>query len=202
MGNSKNFNNIKLLKYHYLYQTKNLINGKTYVGRHSTNNLEDGYLGSGKLLKRAISKYGRDNFRKIIMDYFDTYDELVQEEVFIVTIDYCSNDDNYNIVEGGTNPIMYGSNNPSWKGGISSHSNYRKKGKYDFSGDNNPRYGYVYTKEEKMRMLMSQTTRRSLFFKGVYYNSLRECMRSIGRSRDYIKRICASPVHKDSYYIK
>jgi hypothetical protein len=37
-------------KYHIIYKTTNLINGKIYVGMHSTDNLNDGYLGSGWIL--------------------------------------------------------------------------------------------------------------------------------------------------------
>jgi hypothetical protein len=35
------------MNYIYTYQTKNLINGKTYVGVHTTNRLNDGYIGCG-----------------------------------------------------------------------------------------------------------------------------------------------------------
>ena len=41
-----------------IYQTTNLINNKIYIGKHQTSDLDDGYLGSGKLLLQAIKKYG------------------------------------------------------------------------------------------------------------------------------------------------
>lgn len=83
----------------------------TYIGRHSTDNLNDGYLGSGTILKRAIKKYGKHNFEIIILDYYDSFEELVKEEEYIVTLEYCNNDDNYNIVPGGMNPIKFGKDN-------------------------------------------------------------------------------------------
>ena len=50
------------VKYHFLYKTTNLINGKYYYGMHSTYKLNDGYLGSGKILRYSIRKYGKENF--------------------------------------------------------------------------------------------------------------------------------------------
>ncbi len=51
----------KLKKYHFIYKTTNLINGKFYIGMHSTSNLKDGYLGSGKRLWFSIKYHGREN---------------------------------------------------------------------------------------------------------------------------------------------
>lgn len=153
-GNSKNMSNLCKLKYHYIYQTKNLINDKTYIGRHSTNNLNDGYVGSGTMLKRAINKYGKENFVCIPMCYFDTYEEAVEEEKFLVTLEYCKDPNNYNIVQGGLNPIMYGENNPSWKrkGGVK----YIKKGHNYKIGKDNPNYGKTITEEQKLKTIISK----------------------------------------------
>ena len=61
---------------HFVYITTNLINGKQYVGDHSTSNLEDGYIGSGKTaLLPAIKKYGKQNFQRKILEFFDTKED-------------------------------------------------------------------------------------------------------------------------------
>lgn len=72
------------LKYHYLYKTTNVINGKYYIGIHSTYNIKDGYLGSGTQLWNAIYKYGKENFIKKELEFFETREELLQREKEIV----------------------------------------------------------------------------------------------------------------------
>lgn len=72
---------------HFVYITTNLINGKQYVGDHSTNNLEkDKYLGSGKTtLKFAIKKYGNINFKREILEFFPTRKEAFDaQEKYII----------------------------------------------------------------------------------------------------------------------
>lgn len=69
-----------------VYKTTNKINGKIYIGVHKTNNKEDGYLGSGKLLKRAIEKYGKQNFQRDILFECSSVEEMFQKEKQIVEI--------------------------------------------------------------------------------------------------------------------
>lgn len=88
-------------QYNYFYKITNLINDKFYYGIHSTNNLDDKYMGSGSAIRKAISKYGADNFKKEIIKYFDTFQEACDYEKEIVNKELLKNPDCYNLVEGG-----------------------------------------------------------------------------------------------------
>ena len=66
--------------YNYIYRLTNALTGMEYIGVHRTDNLNDGYMGSGKIIKRAIQKYGRDAFKKEILSQFNTYIEALEEE--------------------------------------------------------------------------------------------------------------------------
>lgn len=105
--------------FRFVYRTENAVNGKYYIGVHKTSNLEDGYLGSGVALKRAISKYGVENFTRSILYWCDTDDELFAKEKELVTEDVVKSRNNYNCRIGG-------------KGGFSNHRPefklYRRKG--------------------------------------------------------------------------
>lgn len=87
--------------YNYLYELVNIINNKTYIGVHRTDKLNDGYMGSGVILKRAKYKYGIQNFTKTILEFFDTYQEALNREREIVTPSFINENDNYNVKEGG-----------------------------------------------------------------------------------------------------
>lgn len=87
--------------FYFIYRTTNLVNGKIYVGKHKTKRLNDGYVGSGKLLKRAISKYGRENFKTEILEWFSSEVEMNARETELVTEEFCLRDDTYNLCVGG-----------------------------------------------------------------------------------------------------
>lgn len=88
--------------YFILYETTNLINNKKYIGVHKTIDLNDGYLGSGIYLRNAIKKYGKENFKKVILDTFDTIDEAFVAEKNKVTEDIVNSDEYYNLRIGGS----------------------------------------------------------------------------------------------------
>ncbi|QIG70592.1 Seg-like homing endonuclease protein [Rhizobium phage RHph_I1_18] len=91
----------------FLYQTTNNVNGKIYVGKHKTSNLNDGYIGSGKLLKLAIAKYGIENFSFQILKMFDSENDLNVAEAEIVTEEFCTNPNTYNLCRGGGGGFSY-----------------------------------------------------------------------------------------------
>lgn len=92
-GNMKKFN--------IIYQTTNLINGKYYVGKHETNNLNDGYVGSGNSLIAAIKKYSKENFETKILASFETKEEMEAIEELVVDEFMVEDNNCYNIAIGG-----------------------------------------------------------------------------------------------------
>lgn len=84
-----------------IYKVTNRINGKIYIGKHQTKDLNDDYMGSGKHLKNAIAKYGIENFEKEIMHVFDNEAEMNSKEAELVTEEFVKEDTNYNLCPGG-----------------------------------------------------------------------------------------------------
>lgn len=90
--------------YGFIYITTNHINGKKYIGqkKYDKNNKWKSYLGSGIALKRAITKYGENNFSKEIIEECETKEFLDEREIFWINYYNATNNDNfYNIASGG-----------------------------------------------------------------------------------------------------
>lgn len=106
-----------------VYETTNLVNGKYYIGVHKENGKN--YLGSGKKLKLAIDKYGRENFIRETLREFDNYIDAYDYERLIVDENLVNDNNCYNLKIGG-----YGS----------------------LSGENNPMYGKCHSDETKRKI--------------------------------------------------
>jgi hypothetical protein len=87
--------------FYTIYKITNTINGKIYIGKHQTKDLNDCYMGSGKHLRHSIAKYGLENFKKEILFQFDNETDMNAKEAELVTEDFCLREDTYNICRGG-----------------------------------------------------------------------------------------------------
>lgn len=87
--------------YGYVYKITNKVNGKSYIGKRVSDHFDDKYWGSGKLIKRAISKYGLSNFDREILQWARNREELESLEIENIA-KYNSITEGYNLTEGGS----------------------------------------------------------------------------------------------------
>ena len=154
--------------YGYIYITTNLINNKKYVGKHSRPEFDVHYLGSGKILRTAISKYGKENFICEIIDWSQSPEELNQKEKFWINLLEANTDRDfwYNICDGGNGgPIMWGNNNPNYGNHASLSEEHKRKIRENtprFSGKEHPLYGkhYVMSEDTKRKISISTQVRK------------------------------------------
>lgn len=88
-------------KFNFVYKTTCLVTNRYYIGVHSTNNLEDGYLGSGTVLLRSVEKYGKENHNREIIEYFNTRGEAFKLEKKLVNKKLIEDPMCINLVGGG-----------------------------------------------------------------------------------------------------
>ena len=105
----------------YVYVIVNKKNLKLYFGSHSWSGegLDPNYYGSGKIIKQAVNKYGRDNFIIQPIKFYNTVEECRQaEEELLTKYDIANNPRCYNVKNaavGWTSEDITGENNP-WYG--------------------------------------------------------------------------------------
>lgn len=81
----------------YIYETTNLVNGKTYIGKKQ-GEFDKTYYGSGMILQQALKKYGRENFEVVILSTYNSEDDLNNAEIMFIE----TRNPTYNIAKGGT----------------------------------------------------------------------------------------------------
>jgi hypothetical protein len=91
----------KVKKLYFIYKTTNLKNGKFYIGKHETLNLNDGYLGSGKVLRNSVYFHGKENFKREILEFCEDSNTLNKRERDIVNEDLLKDPKCLNLVVGG-----------------------------------------------------------------------------------------------------
>lgn len=84
-------------KFYTVYKITNLLNTRIYIGAHSTDNLNDKYMGSSKELKRDIREKGIENFKKEILYIYDLVDEMLEKESELIEEILLYNINSYNI---------------------------------------------------------------------------------------------------------
>lgn len=150
----------KNLPYGYIYLTTNLINGKQYIGQHKSSKFHSSYKGSGKILKQAIEKYGKENFSTKVLEWCFNRDELAEREKYWIAFYDATNNNNwYNITAGGYGVQLYGESNHMY----GKHHTEETKKKISekltglLSGEKNPMYGIHLEVSEETRKKMSES---------------------------------------------
>ena len=91
------------MKIHYFYKITNLLNGKYYLGVHTStlSPEKDNYWGSGPAIKAAIKKYGKQNFKKEVLEVFNSSEDAFKYEAEHITLKEVQDPMCYNMQLGG-----------------------------------------------------------------------------------------------------
>lgn len=141
--------------FRFIYKTTNNLNGMYYIGMHRTDDLDDGYLGSGRKLVKAFAEQGRSSFTKEILEFAETDEELMALEKYYVNKDIVQDENSYNMTTGGAGRLSYGESCNFSEEGL---ERLRESGKR-YAGENNPFYGKNHT-EETLEILSAKASER------------------------------------------
>lgn len=151
--------------FYLVYKTINLKNNKYYIGSHSTYNKEDDYLGSGKVLKKAIQKYGKENFTKVIL-----YEAATSEEMY--------NKESEEVKKSLFDPLCYNLNNGG-RGGF----HYINDNKLNV-GDNNVMRKNIKAKNKCIEQMKSTKLKNPQKYKKIAIKNLKKAIeKNTGKQR-------------------
>jgi group I intron endonuclease len=143
-----------------VYKTINLISGKSYIGKDKLN--KPSYYGSGKLLLAAIKKYGKENFKKEIIEVCDSYEHMNEREVYWI--------EHFNAVEDRQ---FYNMKSGGDGGDCPTHYTKEFKEKMKVINQHNRMHGKQHTEKAKEKQRNAAVGRYSLeWFIDRYGNQL------------------------------
>lgn len=132
----------------FIYITTNLIDKKKYIGQKKitkNDNHWKTYLGSGHALKKAIAKYGKENFDRKIIDIAFGFEELNNLELFYTKI--------FNVVvDREWYNLCYGGGGTKGTAGVKRTEETKQKLREAKLGEKNPNYNRVYSEEERQKL--------------------------------------------------
>lgn len=150
----------------YIYLTTNLVNNKKYIGKKQSSIFCNFYKGSGVILKKALQKYGKENFKVEILEWCETLNELNQSEIkWISLYDAVNNKNFYNIAKGGTGGNTYLCKSKEELKEIYLRRSLRMRGNKNpmygvkRTGENAPMYGKHFSEQTKYKISMANKGR-------------------------------------------
>lgn len=165
--------------YGFIYITTNMCDGKKYLGQKKFDDKWENYLGSGKVFKKAIKKYGKDNFIRNIVDIAYSAEELNQKEYqYSILLNVVESNDFYNLVYGGgatpgykfseeqkhrISEAMCGEKHHNYGKHLSNETKRKisEKAMERFEiKENHPRYGIPMPEELKRKLIESHTNKK------------------------------------------
>lgn len=142
--------NYKEKKFNFFYKITNDFDDCYYYGIHSTNNMDDGYMGSGKRLCNAKRKHGKEHFIRTVLVFFDTRLEAAQYEFEFLTPEILSDPNCYNIAEGGGGGDTFSGMTDEEYESVCKKMSEALKGK--FAGENNGMYGKTHSSKSRAKI--------------------------------------------------
>ena len=180
--------------YGFVYETTNLVNNKKYIGKciFSRQNDWRKYLGSGTYLKRAIKKYGKENFKRSIIALAKNEIELNHlEEAIIEKLNAVESKEYYNLKKTSIGGDIF-THNPN-------KEKIRASRVSQMSGMGNNQYGKPKT--EKMIMSVKEANSKPIMVDDVVYKSTREFEATSGIGNTTIHFRLNSPFYSNYLYV-